>query len=170
MRPDRPALQEARLAIPALQLHGLAVPALAIGPLLPKDLEKTSLAGVVAEHHAIYQAASQTWPTRSLGQFDLHDHGAGLAVLGQIGARLALGEISMVDSPIVEEWEGIPALAIELPGLPNNALQLTLSSDELIVRIGAYRRHILLPDALRGATNIKATREGERLIIRRRNP
>ena len=43
----------------------------------------------------------------------------------------------------------------------------TLSGDELIIRIGAYRRHILLPEALRGGA-IKATREGEYLIVRRR--
>jgi anion-transporting ArsA/GET3 family ATPase len=170
MRADRPALEEARLAIPALQLHGLAIPALAIGPLLPEGLEQTSLAGVVSEQHAIFLAASQTWPTRKLGQFNLHNQADGLKALSQIGSNLEVSETPPAASPIVEQWEGAPAVAIELPGLPNNALQLTLSSDELIVRIGAYRRHILLPEALRGATNIKATREGERLIIRLRNP
>jgi arsenite/tail-anchored protein-transporting ATPase len=69
--------------------------------------------------------------------------------------------------PIAEAWQGAPAIAIELPGLPKNALQLTLSGDELIVRIGAYRRHILLPEGLRGGA-IKATREGEYLIVRKR--
>ena len=44
---------------------------------------------------------------------------------------------------------------------------LTLSGDELIIRIGGYRRHILLPEALRGGA-IKATREGEHLIVRQR--
>jgi hypothetical protein len=47
-------------------------------------------------------------------------------------------------------------------------LGLTLSGDELIVRIGPYRRHILLPDGLRGTQSIRATREGDLLIIRRR--
>jgi len=62
---------------------------------------------------------------------------------------------------------GRPALAIDLPGHGDSALQLTLSGDELIIRIGAYRRHILLPEALRGGP-IKATREREHLIVRRR--
>ena len=42
-------------------------------------------------------------------------------------------------------------------------------ADELIVRVGPYRRHILLPDSLRGTSAIRATREGEHLVVRRRN-
>ena len=74
---------------------------------------------------------------------------------------------ALSSAPILEEYEGAPAVVIELPGMPKNALQITLSGDELIVRVGPYRRHILLPEGLRGAS-IKATREGDRVVVRRR--
>jgi HSP20 family molecular chaperone IbpA len=89
-----------------------------------------------------------------------------VAVLSTLGAQLDMHE-QPAGMPITETWENLPAIAIELPGLPTNALQLTLSGDELIIRIGTYRRHILLPEGLRGGA-IKATREGNHLIVRKR--
>jgi arsenite/tail-anchored protein-transporting ATPase len=166
LRPDRLALEEARLAIPALQLHGLAVGALIAGPTLPAGLEATPLAALAAQQAAIQAEAAATWPSRRLARLDLHADEPGLAALGALGAQLDIGAPPAI-VPIAETWQGAPAVAIELPGMPKNALQLTLSGDELIIRIGAYRRHILLPEGLRGSA-IKATREGEHLIVRKR--
>jgi anion-transporting ArsA/GET3 family ATPase len=165
LRPDRPALEEARLAIPALQLHGLAVPALIVGPLLPDGLDGTALATLAAQQQAIRAEAGAIWPGRALVSLTLHA-GPGLPALGASGARLDTGALPPA-SPIAEVWKGAPAMAIELPGLPNNALHLTLSGDDLIVRIGVYRRHILLPEGLRGG-DIRATREDGHLVVRKR--
>jgi anion-transporting ArsA/GET3 family ATPase len=167
LRPDRLALEEARLAIPALQLHGLAVPAIVAGPLLPAALDGTPFA---AQQHAVLAGARAAWPARMLLSFTLPDGDFGMASLDTTGAQLGAGDrVAPMAAPIAEEWDGAPALAIELPGLPKHALQLTLSGDELIVRVGPYHRHILLPERMRGVKNIKATREGERLIVRRRD-
>ena len=119
----------------------------------------------MAQQAAIQAEAVAIWPNRPLVQFDLHADEPGLAALGTLGAQLDIAAPTVV--PIAETWQDAPAVVIELPGLPKNALQLTLSGDELIIRIGSYRRHILLPEALRGGA-IKATREGEHLIVRRR--
>jgi anion-transporting ArsA/GET3 family ATPase len=167
LRPDRLGLEEARQAIPAMQLHGLAVQALITGPLLPNGLETTPLATLARQQAAIYAEVAATWPSRPLTRLDLQADEPGLAALGRLGAQLDIGAPAAVVS-IAETWQGAPAVAIELPGLPMNALQLTLSGDELIIRIGTYRRHILLPEALRGGA-IKATREGEYLIVRKRD-
>jgi anion-transporting ArsA/GET3 family ATPase len=166
LRPDRLALEEARLAIPALQLHGLAVQALIAGPMLPNGLEGTALATLANQHAIIHSEAAAIWPSRPLARLELHADQPGLATLSALGAQLDHGKPAAV-IPIVDTWQGAPAIAIELPGLPANALQLTLSGDELIMRIGAYRRHILLPEGLRGGA-IKATREGDFVIVRRR--
>lgn len=166
LRPDRLALEEARLAIPALQLHGLAVQALIAGPMLPNGLQGTPLAMLAEQQAAIHAEIAATWPSRPLARLELHADQPGLAALGTLGAQLEAGAPPAV-VPIAETWQNVPAVAIELPGLPTNALQLTLSGDELIIRIGSYRRHILLPEALRGGA-IKATREGEYLIVRKR--
>ncbi len=166
LRPDQPALAEARLAIPALQLHGLAVQAIVAGPLLPEALA-TSLAGLLEAQAALLGELRATWPSQPLRSFELTD-GAGLARLGQLGAALAGEPLPAPVAPIAASWQGAPAVAIALPGLPKGALRLTLSGDELIVQVGAFRRHILLPEPLRGINAIKATREGEHLVVRKR--
>jgi anion-transporting ArsA/GET3 family ATPase len=168
LRLDRPALEEARIAIPALQLHGLAVPAIAAGPLLPADLGGGPLAAHAEQEAQLLEETRSIWPGRAIEGFSMLEARGGHSALGQFGARLARAMAAPASPPIAHEWNGTPALAIELPGLPKGALQLTLSGDELIVRVGGYRRHILLPEALRGISAIKATREGERLVVRRR--
>jgi anion-transporting ArsA/GET3 family ATPase len=167
LRPDRPALEEARLAIPALQLHGLAVQALVAGPMLPSGLEATPLAALAKQQALIQAEAAAAWPSRRLARLEMQVDQPGLAALGALGSQLDAGELAAT-VPIAETWQGAPAVAIELPGLPANALKLTLSGDELIIRIGSYRRHILLPEGLRGGP-IKATREGDYVIVRRRS-
>jgi anion-transporting ArsA/GET3 family ATPase len=167
LRPDRPALEAARLAVPALQLHGLAVAAIAVGPLLPAGLAGTPLADLAGAQAQVCAEARAAWPGRELREFglaDAHDR----AGLDRVGLALAGAGAARRPPPIASEWAGAPAVAIELPGLPKGALQLTLSGDELIVRVGGYRRHILLPETLRGISAIKATREGEHLVVRKR--
>jgi anion-transporting ArsA/GET3 family ATPase len=154
LRPDRPGLAEARLALPALQLHGLAVAAITIGPLHPNEDLPEELAAL--------------WPTRPWVPFPAPT-AAGIA--GLIALAPALSPCDPLETPtasIRDQYQGSPALVIDLPGLPKGALGLTLSGDELIIRIGSYRRHLLLPNSLRGTTAIRATREGDLLIIRRR--
>ena len=164
LRPDPAALEEARIAVAALQLHGLPVAALLVGPLLPDDTGHPALEAVAAQQTRVLGDAAAAWPAIPLRRFRLHSGGAG--ELAEIGAQL--GTVAPTAPPIATTWQGAPALAIALPGLPKGALQLTLSGDELIVRVGAYRRHLLLPEALRGVADIRATREGEHLVVRRR--
>jgi arsenite-transporting ATPase len=171
LRPDRPALDEARLAVAALQLHGLAVPVLVGGPLLPADVTDRRLTPLAEQQASLLAEAGALWPTRALPRFGL-PVGVGLAALREAGEQISTNDNSNVvelaaSAPIREEWDGAPAVAIDLPALPKSALQLTLSGDELIMRVGPYRRHILLPERLRGA-GIKATREGDWVIVRRR--
>ena len=168
LRPDRAALAEARVGIAALHLHGVAVPAIVAGPLLPPALDGSAFAAV---QDAVLAEARAAWPHKPLLRFTLPESDASLAPLGAIGEQIEPGAATdhRAASPIAETWKGAPALAVDLPGLPKGELQLTLSGDELIVRVGPYRRHILLPDSLRGTSAIRATREGEQLVVRRRN-
>jgi arsenite/tail-anchored protein-transporting ATPase len=172
LRPDAPALEEARLAIPALQLHGMAASTLIAGPLLPDDVSDERIAALAEQQAELVAEARALWPARALLRFTLPAAGSGLAALHRIARQIddqphAIDEAPL-NPPIVEQLDGAPALVFDLPGMPKNALRLTLSGDELIVQIGPYRRHILLPEGLRGISEIKATREGDRLIVRRR--
>ncbi|HMP41935.1 MAG TPA: chromosome partitioning protein, partial [Roseiflexaceae bacterium] len=153
LRPDSVALAEERIAIPTLQLYGMAVGSIIAGPLLPAA---TQLPQLIAQQQQVLADVGGIWPTRPLVPL-LYD-----------AQRLVI-DATTDAPPIREQAQPEPALVIELPGLESGMLQLTLSGDELIVRIGHYRRHVLLPANLRGISNIRATRDGDLLLVRRRS-
>jgi anion-transporting ArsA/GET3 family ATPase len=170
LRPDRAALAEARLAIPALQLFELAVETLIAGPLLPADCADPRIAaGAAAELSTISQAA-ELWAPRPLLSMPLPAADAGITGLAALATAIYADQQPNARSPVtppVERRESPDAmLAISLPGAPREALGLTISGDELIVRVGPYRRHLLLPASMRGQGNVRAAREGEKLIVR----
>lgn len=175
LRPDMVGLEEARLAIPALQLHGLTVEALVAGPLLPDHTEDAQLVPLVQSQHAVMLDAAEIWPLRPLLRLPWYADVPGtaaLAALAALGTALYADhapDMRYITVPAIEQRnDDAPFIAIDLPGLRREALRLTLSGDELIVSVGPYRRHILLPVALRGSSNVKASREGDRVLVRRR--
>ena len=164
LRPDAAALAAAQLAIPALQLNGLAVAGLAAGPLLPADIADPRLRPLAVAQDAILAEARAIWPGRPLASLPLPEAAGDVRALAALGARIAAGPPAR--PPLATEHAGAPALVIDLPGLPPGALALALNGDELIVRIGPYRRHVLLPEEVRGVAGIRATRQGDALVVR----
>jgi anion-transporting ArsA/GET3 family ATPase len=173
LRPDTSALYEARLAVPALHLHGLAMDGLVVGPLLPVDIQDPRMAEMVAQQQQVAVEAENTWAERPILRLPFITPQGGAEPMATLGRALYMGrpaaELAEVTQPIIyHDSSDDPFISIDLPGIPREALGLTLSGDELIVRAGPYRRHLLLPPRLRGAQNIRASREGSRLVVRLR--
>jgi anion-transporting ArsA/GET3 family ATPase len=172
VRPDPAGLHDAQIAVPALQLFGLAVEALIAGPLLPAAHVNGPLAALSAEQSRIISETATIWPERPLHSLPLGPSPTTPAELADLGATLYADSSPLpaasVAPPIMVSGAPDPSIALSLPGLRREDLGLTLSGDELIVRAGPYRRHVLMPDGLRGAGNIKATRQGDTLIVRPR--
>lgn len=169
LRADRAGLDEARVALPALQLFGLAVEAIIAGPLLPRT---DGLAPLVEEQEAVAARAATVWPGRPVLHMPAGPTPAGYAALASLGATIYAAASPLPETPLASpvrlSGPPEPGAALDLPGLPREAIGLTLSGDELVIRAGIYRRHILLPEGLRGTTAIKAARQGETLIVRPR--
>jgi len=168
LRPDATALAEARLAVPAIQLHGLAVGTLVAGPLLPLNPTDARLAPLERLQAALLDEATALWPARPLVRLEGEATTGGYAPLLAAGHAMGDPGATPATSPICNEYHSEAALVLDLPGLPHGTLHLTLSGDELIVRIGPYRRYVPVPPRLRGIKSIRATREGDLLVVRRR--
>lgn len=168
--PDRAGLAEARLNIPAFQLFGLAIERLVAGPLLPP--RTPGLEALLAEQAAVINEARSIWPGRAVYSMAVSPTALSVEQLNHLGTQLYANDSPLPNppppSPITMTDPPDAALMLDLPGVPREALGLTLSGDELIVRIGPYRRHLLLPEGLRGMTAIKAARQGEKLVISQR--
>jgi anion-transporting ArsA/GET3 family ATPase len=173
LRPDRPGLNEARLAIPALQLHGLAVEALVVAPSLPESSADPRVEALAQRQHEIGAEAAEIWQPRPLIRMPWQPEPGGVVALAEAAAQMYGGlapDTWLYDVPPIEARQtGQPTLIVRLPGLPKGQLGVTISGDEAILRVGPYRRHVLLPPGLRGVTNVRATREGEALVIRPRS-
>ncbi len=173
LRPDRVAFNEALLAVPALQLHGLAVDSLITGPLLPDDTADTTIADIAKQQQEIITEAAELWSPRPIFRMPYTSLEPGIDSLARIGRTLYGDYAPESDYDAIQpiEYNEVgddPFVAIKLPGLPREELHLTISYDELVVRAGPYRRHILLPKPLRNTSNIKASRKGGQLVVRLR--
>ena len=167
--PNRGSLTDALLNLPALQLFGLAVESLIAGPLLPT---LPGLEALVAEQVATIDEAGTIFHGHPIYRLPATATPGNVAALTLLGKQIYNGDSPLPGPPrsLPLELAGPPAphVILDLPGLPREALGLTLSGDELIVRVGPYRRYLLLPEGLRGINAIKASRQGEKLIIRSR--
>lgn len=172
MHPDRGSLAEARLAVPALQLFGLAVECLVAGPTLPSEPYMAALGPIIAEQTAVIDEAGSIFHGHAVYSLEATATPEGAASLAALGKRLYGQDSPLpgppIATPVILSGPPEPSVALNLPGLPRERLGLTLSNDELIVKVGPYRRHLLLPEGLRGTTAIKAARQGETLVVRPR--
>lgn len=167
------AVQAARVSVPALHLNGLALDALVCGPLLPDDARTTSLAALWEEQQAALGAMQQTWHPLPVLHLPMLPSPTSVPAVAMLAEQLYSGAdpLALPEAmpPIVYGAPDSPSVAIRLPGVQRADLNLTVSGDELIVRVGPYRRHVLLPDSIRAAQgNVKASREQEWLVVRPR--
>lgn len=61
--------------------------------------------------------------------------------------------------------DGEYMLKLQLPFLTKDNVELNKVSDELIVRVGGFKRHMLLPRQVAASKSIKAKLEGQQLFI-----
>ena len=96
-------------------------------------------------------------------------------VLGQDRLRLLADQIYGDQNPLARFYEGSPyriskengqyLLTLNLPFVTKKHVELSRMSDELIVRLGGFKRHILLPRQLAATRSVKAKIEGHLLRI-----
>jgi len=166
IRPDQAGLRQAIISVPAFHLFGLNLDALIVGPLLPTGKEDSALADARHEQNAVVAAVATRWSgLRQVPLFFRATPGA-IAPFVTLGRELML-PLAPLQPPITVNSANAPYLSLFLPGVNRDDLSISVSGDELIVSLGPYRRHLLLPPALRGVP-IRAIREGDRLTIQRR--
>lgn len=158
VNPERVVVAEARRTFTYLSLFGYSVDAVIANRLLPD---------------AVSDPWFDSWKQRHLDH--LADIEEGFAPVPVMKAELAAHELVGVDrlrefgeglygdddpaqhyadvSPLqLERTEHGDALSVDLPFAGKDELSLGRRHDELLVRVGPYRRSILLPDTLRRRT------------------
>ncbi len=156
VNPEKVVIAEARRTYTYLSLFGYRVDAVVANRLLPEavndpwfDRWKSLQSGhleTIEEGFAPVPVLRADLAAGEVVGFDrLRDLGE--AVYGDVAAEDLLheGELLHVET----QDDGRSTLVLPLPFTARDELDLGRTGDELIVRVGAYRRLVLLPDSLR---------------------
>ena len=96
-------------------------------------------------------------------------------VLGYDSLKTLSGQIYGERNPLEKFFDGKPysiekengeyRLMLKLPFVAKTDLEVNKVSDELIVRVGSFKRHLLLPRQVAAAKSIRARLDGQNLCI-----
>jgi arsenite/tail-anchored protein-transporting ATPase len=172
VNPERMVIAEARRTFTYLSLFGYRVDCVVANRLLPDEVQDPWFDRWRALHAEHLEAIAEGFaPVPVLRARLAADELVGLDALRGFAAGL-YGE----DDPATRRHEGEPLkvvegadgpeLELELPFATHDDLELGRSGDELLVRIGPYRRSVVLPDSLRRRSVAGATLRGGVLRVR----
>lgn len=155
VNPERMVIAEARRTHTYLSLFGYHVDAVVTNRILPSDVDDPFFArwkALHAEHLATIEHEFAPLPVLRVPWHPVEP--VGLDVLRQVGQALYQG-----DDPTARLSDGNPVrarpegdsfvLELDLPFTGKEEVDLGRRGDELLVRVGQYRKAITLPDALR---------------------
>ncbi len=155
VNPERLVVAEARRTHTYLSLFGYRVDAVVANRLLPEAVEDPWFARWRERHVEHLEAIENGFAPLPILRADLApDELIGLDALRQFAAGL-YGELDPAavlhpgEPMTVTATDAGYELTIELPFADKDELELSRRDDELLIRVGAHRRALLLPDSLR---------------------
>jgi arsenite-transporting ATPase len=168
VNPERMVIAEARRTATYLALFGYGVDAVVANRLLPAEIADPWFDRWKATHAAHLRTIEEGFAPVPVLKVELApEEPVGLDALRAFGAEL-YGDTSAAavhhrgEAMRVERVGDRHRLVIALPFGRKDELDLGRRDDELLVRVGPYRRAIVLPDSLRGRAVAGASlRDGE---------
>jgi arsenite-transporting ATPase len=172
VNPERMVIAEASRTYTYLSLFGYRVDAVIANRLLPADVVDPWFKAW-KETHAEHLAAIEEGfaPLPVLRAELAADELVGIPRLREFGARL-YGDIPPAallheaDAMAVTRCGEERELTLPLPNAERDELELGRRQGELLVRVGSYRRSIVLPESLRRREVLGASLDGARLRVR----
>jgi arsenite-transporting ATPase len=171
VNPEKMVIAEARRTFTYLSLFGYPVDAVVANRLLPASVNDPWFdQWKVAQAAHLEEIETGFSPVPTLRAHLDEKEVVGVDRLRRFGDRL-YGEADPAvvlhrERPLrIESREGDYVLELELPFADQGDLELGRRHDELLVRVGPYRRALLLPDTLRGRNVVNATLSGGTLRV-----
>ena len=171
VNPERVVIAEARRLSTYLSLFGYRVDAVIANRLLPdavtdpwfkawKDAHAEHLSAIEEGFSPLPVLRAELAPEELVGVERLRTFGD--LLYGDLDAAAVLHQ----GEPLTVERRGDDlVLSLELPFADHDDLDLGRVEDELLVRVGPYRRGIVLPDSLKRRTVSAAKMVGDRLEV-----
>jgi len=172
MNPEKMVIAEARRTYTYLSLFGYRVDAVVVNRIIPDEVNDPYFGkwkDIQAEHLETVKESFQPVPIITARLFDREM--VGLELLGQMGDELYGGrdglELLHRDEPIRVRKRGESyVLSMRLPFADRTDLDVFRKADELFVRVGAYKRNLMLPQTLQRLDVKEASFVEDRLEVR----
>lgn len=172
VNPERMVVAEARRTYTYLSLFGYSVDAVIANRLLPDEIDDPWFASWKERHLEHLQTIEEGFAPVPILRAELAPHElVGVERLRAFGATLypdgdPAVHLADVRPLRLERTDDGDLLVIDLPFTEKDELVLGRRRDELLVRVGPYRRSVLLPDSLRGrAVTDAALRDGALRVL-----
>lgn len=171
VNPERMVIAEAMRTFTYLNLFGYRVDSVIVNRLLPSEVTDpyfTRWKELQAEHLTTIESAFSPVPLlRSrLRDRELIGTGALASIGDELYGASDPASVLFTDDPmtICKEGEGY-RLSLRLPFARKEDVDLSTKGEELFVRVGQYRRTIVLPAVLASRSVVSATMKDDRLDI-----
>jgi arsenite/tail-anchored protein-transporting ATPase len=172
VNPERMVIAEARRTYTYLSLFGYRVDSVIVNRIIPEDVVDPYFGKwkeIQAEHIETVHESFQPVPILTARLFDREM--VGLELLERMGDEV-YGEkdvtaVLHVDEPIRVRKRGPSyVLSMRLPFAERDELDVYRKGDELYIKVGPYKRNIILPQTLQRLTVQEARFEADRLEVR----
>jgi arsenite/tail-anchored protein-transporting ATPase len=172
VNPEKMVIAEARRTYTYLSLFGYRVDAVVVNRIIPDEVEDPYFGkwkDIQAEHLATVHDSFQPIPILTARLFDREMVGSPLLadLAGEVYGDLDATAILHQEDPLrVRKKDGAYVLSIRLPFVERTGLNVFRKSDELFVRIGSYKRNVILPQVLQRLEIQEAAFVDDRLEVR----
>jgi arsenite/tail-anchored protein-transporting ATPase len=171
VNPEKMVVAEARRTYTYLSLFGYRVDAVLVNRLLPDDVTDPYFGKwkeIQADHFRTITESFTSLPILTCRLFD--DEMVGLSRLDEVATEV-YGDrdpaaVLATTTPIrVSKEHGGYALRLDLPFAERADLDVMRKGDELLIKVGQYKRNVLLPQALRALEVVAANLRGGTLVV-----
>jgi arsenite/tail-anchored protein-transporting ATPase len=155
VNPEKMVIAEARRTYTYLGLFGYRVDAIIVNRILPTDVTDPYFGkwkDIQAEHLATVHESFEPVPILEARLFDREMVGVGLLqeMSDEVYGERQATAVLYVDDPIQVEKRGSGyILRMKLPFIAGGDLDVHRRGEELVVRVGPYKRNLLLPQTLK---------------------
>lgn len=171
VNPEKMVIAEARRTYTYLGLFGYRVDAVIVNRIIPEDVTDPYFGkwkDIQAEHLRTVRESFEPVPILTARLFDREM--VGLDLLGDMGAEVygdqSVTDVLYRDDPIrVRRRAGSYVLVLRLPFVSREDMDIHRRGDELFVRVGSYKRNLILPATLQRLQVSGANFVGDHLEI-----
>ena len=169
--PEKIVLKETQRAFMYFSLYKMSIDAIIMNRVLPDSVSETYFKDWRKSQKNYIKKAESYFSPIPLFPVNLFRG----EVLGFDSLKALADQIYRDKNPLERFFDGEPysfvkvngkyQLRVKLPFIGKGDVELNKISDELIIRVGSFKRHVMLPRQVAASNSVKAKLEGEYLSV-----